>query len=237
MAHVIIGGMRQPQPGMQNGANDLDDPAILPEAGLLLMDLSLNVIAVDRGAAGILNCVNGHGVKTEPGSSLPQEIMDIVRNRKSITLSSSKTQFRVGRHEYSCRTHLIDFQTKVSSQPMMALHLEKVSSVGDQVHEARVKYNLTEREEETLRGISMGLTAKEVADLMNISPNTVKAFLRLIMIKMTVTTRAGIIAKLLQNGPGGSHDRVPVQREELGTANAAGSGEAASAGQRKLRNH
>ena len=211
---------------MQDFNADSEDPAIVPEAGLLLMDLSLNVIAVDRGATGILNCLNGHGAKPEGGTLVPKEILDIVRNRKGITLSSTKTQFRVGRHEYSCRTHLVEFHAKQSSQPIMALHLEKVSSVGDQVHEARVKYNLTEREEETLRGISMGLTAKEVAELMNISPNTVKAFLRLIMIKMTVTTRAGIIAKLLQNAPGSTVDRVPVHRAEIGAS--AGAGAAAS---------
>ena len=44
----------------------------------------------------------------------------------------------------------------------------------------------------------LGLTSKEVAIRMNISPNTVKAFLRLVMGKMGVTTRAGIVAKLLE---------------------------------------
>jgi DNA-binding CsgD family transcriptional regulator len=234
MAHLLIGGVRQPQSSLPDSINDPDDPAIVPEAGLMLMDLSLNVIAIDRGAAGILTCLNGQGVKSDTDAGVPKEILDIVRNRKSITLSSSKTQFRVGRHEYSCRTHLVDFHTKVLSQPLMALHLEKVSSVGDQVHEARVRYNLTEREEETLRGISMGLTAKEVADLMNISPNTVKAFLRLIMIKMTVTTRAGIIAKLLQNGPGGSTERLPMQRSEVAAAGTAAQASANTA-QAKLR--
>jgi DNA-binding CsgD family transcriptional regulator len=42
----------------------------------------------------------------------------------------------------------------------------------------------------------MGLTSKEVATRMNISPNTVTAFLRLIMVKMGVTTRSGIVGKL-----------------------------------------
>jgi DNA-binding CsgD family transcriptional regulator len=40
---------------------------------------------------------------------------------------------------------------------------------------------------------------------MNISPNTVKAFLRLIMIKMGVSRRVGILSKVLeltQNGNG-----------------------------------
>jgi DNA-binding CsgD family transcriptional regulator len=54
---------------------------------------------------------------------------------------------------------------------------------------------------EALIGVAMGLTSKELATRMNISPNTVKAFLRLIMIKMGVTTRAGIVGKLFdQNG-------------------------------------
>ncbi len=32
---------------------------------------------------------------------------------------------------------------------------------------------------------------------MNISPNTVKVFLRLVMLKMGVTTRSGVIGKLI----------------------------------------
>src|SRR5690348_17039424 len=83
MAHLVTGGVRQP---VQDINTDSEDPAIVPEAGLLLMDLSLNVIAVDRGATGILNCLDGHGVKAEGGTLVPKEILDIVRNRKSITL-------------------------------------------------------------------------------------------------------------------------------------------------------
>src|ERR1019366_5904497 len=52
-------------------------------------------------------------------------------------------------------------------------------------------------------GVTMGLTSKELAMRMHISPNTVKAFLRLIMIKMEVATGSAIVAKLLdQNTPG-----------------------------------
>ena len=50
----------------------------------------------------------------------------------------------------------------------------------------------------------MGLSTKGLAREMNISPNTVNAFLRLIMIKMGVTTRAGVVGKVLeQNGANG----------------------------------
>jgi DNA-binding CsgD family transcriptional regulator len=41
-----------------------------------------------------------------------------------------------------------------------------------------------------------GFTSKEIAERMKISPNTVKAFIRLVMVKMGVSTRSGIIGKL-----------------------------------------
>jgi DNA-binding CsgD family transcriptional regulator len=42
-----------------------------------------------------------------------------------------------------------------------------------------------------------GLTSKEIAARMSISPNTVKAFLRLVMVKMGVSTRSGIVGRVV----------------------------------------
>ena len=69
----------------------------------------------------------------------------------------------------------------------------------DAVHQVGVEYSLTDREQEALIGVAMGLTSKELAVRMKISPNTVKAFLRLIMVKMGATTRAGIVGRLLDS--------------------------------------
>jgi DNA-binding CsgD family transcriptional regulator len=85
---------------------------------------------------------------------------------------------------------------------MLAVYLKREISVMDAVHQVGVDYHLTDREQEALIGVSMGLTSKELAERMNISPNTVKAFLRLVMIKMGAATRAGIVGKLL-----GQNDR------------------------------
>jgi hypothetical protein len=66
-----------------------------------------------------------------------------------------------------------------------------------------------------LRGISLGLSSKVMADRMDISPNTVKAFLRLIMIKMGVTSRAGIVANILNRATmddGAARTGMPSQR-------------------------
>jgi DNA-binding NarL/FixJ family response regulator len=84
---------------------------------------------------------------------------------------------------------------------MPALYLKRELSVVDAVHQVGVDYHPTDRKQEGLIGGTMGLTSKELAMRMNISPNTVKPFLRSITIKMSVTTRSGIVGKLVdQNG-------------------------------------
>jgi DNA-binding CsgD family transcriptional regulator len=171
---------------------------IAAEVGLVLLDPSLKIIGYDRAAAAILNYPNQQGAKPGTVSSLPKEILDLLRNRKVADLPPVKIYLGGGKDEYICRAHVVEFFDG-SLKPVIALHLEKDFSASDAAHELGDKYNLTEREQEALRGILMGLSSKEVADRMSISPNTVKAFLRLIMIKMGVTRRAGIVAKILEN--------------------------------------
>jgi DNA-binding CsgD family transcriptional regulator len=158
----------------------------MAEVGLLFLDLSHKVIAFDRGAAAILDC---------PVRPIPRELLDYIRTGD--LTESAPLKLRVGVDEYMCRPYLIETYAGRISEPMIAIQLERVSSPSDAVYKIGIKYNLTDREQEALRGISMGLTSKEVAERMNISPNTVKAFLRLIMIKMGVTTRGGIVANIL----------------------------------------
>jgi DNA-binding CsgD family transcriptional regulator len=165
----------------------------MAEVGMVLMDSSLNIIASDWGAATILNYRN------QPGSTLclPEEILELLRSRKPGDRSPVKTHLRMEKTEYFCRIYLLESHDGLMGQPIVALHLERDSSANDAICEIVKKYHLTGREQEVLRGISLGLATKELAERMNISPNTVKAFLRLVMIKMGVTKRAGIVAQIL----------------------------------------
>lgn len=175
-------------------------PPALAEVGLVLVDEALNVIAFDWGAAAILSYRSQATVKVGSASGIPEEILEIIRGRAPADRSSSKTHLRMGQNEYICRTYLLESQNGPLLQSIVALHLERDSTANDAMSEIVARYHLTEREQEVLSGISLGLATKELADRMNISPNTVKAFLRLVMIKMGVTSRAGIIAKILHNG-------------------------------------
>jgi len=61
------------------------------------------------------------------------------------------------------------------------------------------QFRLSQRERETMELLVRGFTSKEIAHRMRISPNTVKAFLRLIMVKMNVTTRSGLVARVFDS--------------------------------------
>ena len=168
----------------------------LTDEGLVVMDLSLKPLAFDQGATGILKASNG---RCENGISLPAEILDTLRRLTTAELSSFKGHFRLGTSHYACRSYLIQPKQGAFIPPLVALHLHRDSSVSDAITGVAHLYSLTVREQEALSKITMGLTSKEVAEQMKISPNTVKAFLRSIMLKMGVTTRAGLVGRVLEH--------------------------------------
>lgn len=175
---------------------------LIAEVGLIILDAALNVIALDRGAATILNYSN-LAYRKEPELNpesvcLPEQLLEVVRQPADPW--SARACLRMGQIEYICRTYALQAPGGPANGPFIALHIERDSTAHNAISDIVNKYHLTEREQEVLSGISQGLATKEVANQMNISPNTVKAFLRLVMIKMGVKTRAGIVAKILHNG-------------------------------------
>jgi DNA-binding CsgD family transcriptional regulator len=176
-------------------------PSVVAEEGIVVTDMSFRPIAIDRGAAAILNDSNG---RADHALGLPAEILAALRKLAPAGASAVRASFRKGNSRYSCRAYFVEPRDSVLKQPVMALFLQKDISIDDAVSRVAAEYALTEREQEAVRGISMGLSSKELAARMKISPNTVKAFLRMIMIKMGVTTRAGIVAKILDHMEGDS---------------------------------
>ena len=105
-----------------------------------------------------------------------------------------------GRRHYLCR--LVSLQPQVqegqlqpsgSIEPAVAMILERGNSAFDSLNAEQ--FRLTARERQTLHFLVLGLTNKDIAQRMNISPHTVKAFLRAIMIKTGSSTRSGIVGK------------------------------------------
>ena len=172
------------------------------EAGMILLDLSFQPFAIDQGATSILaarsrdrRCQDT--VDPDPSSAVAGDVRDLMQRAEPTGPDSMKVSFLVGKLAYTGRTYLLEPQG--ARQSLIVLHLKRDVSARDPLAEVGSRYRLTEREHEALRGIAIGLTNKELAQRMNITPNTVKSFLRLVMVKMGVTRRSGVVAKLLEH--------------------------------------
>ena len=167
-----------------------------PEVGLVLLDSSFKMLAFDRGAAAILGDAE-NGAKHLAPSSIPQEIRKAMLDVRPSNLAQFKLRFRRGRHGYQCRVFPVLAADASFPGELLVLHFERDWSPEDRLSELSAEYQLTSREHEVLSGIAMGLSSKELADRMDISPGTVKSFIRMIMAKLGVKTRGAILAKLL----------------------------------------
>ena len=130
---------------------------------------------------------------------LGERLRAILLNGPPSSQIVASAEFMSGRRRYKCRAFSFNSHSANSSgQPTLALLLERSGRGSFDGSQVAARYHFTPREQETLQFLLHGLTNKEIAVRMNISPNTVKAFLKLIMIKMGVTTRSGIVGKIFE---------------------------------------
>jgi len=167
--------------------------------GILLTDLSVSVAAFDNCAASILAAIqteNGRGPELAP---LPAELVSVLINRPAAELDNRRITFRTASGECICRVSVLHPYNSRVGQPMLALHLYQSTDLNDEIEEFAAEHELTPRERQTLLGIANGLTCKEIAGELDLSPNTVKSFLRLLMVKIGVARRGEIISKVLDH--------------------------------------
>jgi len=164
--------------------------------GVILLDVRLNVLAFDEGAAAILQISQGR----HTDAPFPQQILAALQKRASTAagLESRSRKFRVELRgkAYICRVHPASSCSDGFPASVTVLHIAREVNMDDELTRISSEYGLTGRERQAVQGILSGLSSKEVARQMGISPNTVKAFLRLAMGRMGVCSRTGIIAKL-----------------------------------------
>jgi DNA-binding CsgD family transcriptional regulator len=129
------------------------------------------------------------------GDSLPREIRSLLRVT-SLGAPSTTAEFTSGRRSYLCRMYALNGNSKTRSRGVTGVFMEREASKTMNVSKVAERFRLTRREQETIGLLALGLTSKQIAARMNISPNTVKTFFRLVMTKMGVSTRSGIVGKI-----------------------------------------
>jgi DNA-binding CsgD family transcriptional regulator len=171
--------------------------AIASRPGLVLVDDFMNLVAANSEAVEILAFPDSPEKLGHLSGWLSKKIRSCLIDRQSLTRPSFVNEFRSAKRTYLCRAFPLNPGTNGDARPALALMLERKSNGGGSVAEISQRFGLTAREQETMRLLAQGFCSKEIAVRMNISPNTVKAFVHLVMVKMGVSTRSGIIGKMV----------------------------------------
>lgn len=165
--------------------------------GFLLLDAGLNLIASNDPALQIL-CFPSEAERIkQPKVFLSDRVRTALIDHRNQAGPAFVKEYRSGKRRYICKSFQVDCSAPRSAvQPAFAVLLERDAAAGGGLSDISQQFDLTQRERETVEFLMQGLTSKEIASRMNISPNTVKAFLRLVMVKMKVSTRSGIAGKI-----------------------------------------
>jgi DNA-binding CsgD family transcriptional regulator len=165
--------------------------------GIVLLDSGLNPVAYNAEAIRILTFPSRPDRIKQLRTFLADRIRSSLVDRQSSSELSFVKGYKSGAREYSCRSFRLENNNNGGAQTILALLFERHTSGAAALAQISEAFELTNRECEAVGLLVQGLTSKEIATRMNISPNTVKAFLRLVMVKMGVSTRSGIVGKVV----------------------------------------
>jgi DNA-binding CsgD family transcriptional regulator len=166
--------------------------------GLLLMDSSLNPISCNDETIRILS----YPKAPQHVKRLDVFLRDTIRARLLNTQfprnSHFVTELVSGKRRYRCWAFHLNRHLRGSSRPALELLLERSTPGLLFLPRIAQQFKFSRREQQAVELLLQGLSNKEIANRMNISPNTVNTFFRLIMIKMGVSSRSGILARMIR---------------------------------------
>jgi len=166
------------------------------DSGFLLLDADLNLLASNDPALQILCFPSEASRIKQPRVLLADRVRTTLLDHQHRDRRVFVREVLSGKRRYVCKTFQVNCSGQSSTQVAFAVLLERAATGSLTCTELSQQFALTQRECETVEYLLQGLTSKEIAARMNISPNTVKAFLRLVMVKMKVSTRSGIAGKI-----------------------------------------
>ena len=168
---------------------------------MLLPPASLLPVAYNREALQILAFPSLPDESAHTSAVLACHIGAMLVSRPSKGGRKFVVEFRSGNRIYRCRALNVCLDGKNKRGPGRATTLilleRRISPSRLLKRTAWDRFGLTARERQMVELLIEGMTTKEMAEELHLSPNTIKSFLRLVMAKMGVSTRSGIVGKLL----------------------------------------
>jgi len=183
--------MESPSQGRDNSSLRAFSPG-----GLVLLDHAGRPLYFNTEAVRILTYPCHVTNASDLGKFLPRQIRCALKSRKSGEQVALTGEFHSHGRHYVCRMFPLSSGSRNPCVCTTAVLFERAAAKTSSVSAAAERFRLTEREQQTVTLLMDGLTSKEIAVRMNVTPNTVKTFVRLIMSKMAVSTRSGIVGKM-----------------------------------------
>lgn len=165
--------------------------------GLLLMDADFAPLHANREAVEILTYPENARNIQPLDDFLTGKIRSLVQIESRSLKRVFASEIVSGRRRYHCRTFCLNAGGQDALTPIFAILIERPAQLSLDTASVAQKFRLTARERETMEFLLQGFTSKEIAARMCISPNTVKAFIKLIMMKTGTSTRSAIVGKIL----------------------------------------
>jgi DNA-binding CsgD family transcriptional regulator len=193
-------------------------PSLISESatGFLLMAADYKPIYANAEAIRILLYPEAPESAERSTGILAEKIRSVILVNGHCSDHALTSEFTSGRRQYLCRAFALHLHANSGpDHPALAAILERSNRKSFDAAQVAARFHLTRREQETLQHLMQGFTNKEIGHRMNISPNTVKAFLKLIMMKMGVSTRSGIIGKTIIPGVKGRVSLAAVASHTL----------------------
>jgi DNA-binding CsgD family transcriptional regulator len=165
-------------------------------AAIIVVNAAFRPISYNSEAHAILTRAPKGAKSTDGKKILPLAISASLSAIAHTQTSPLNIAFSDGRRSYVCRAFVLNGEAKPGSRKTVLIIEPAPPTRAAQWSATALQFGLTEREQQTVGLLALGLTSKEIAARMSISPNTVKSFFRLVMTKLGVNTRSGIIGKL-----------------------------------------
>jgi DNA-binding CsgD family transcriptional regulator len=165
--------------------------------GLIVVDATLNIMASNGEGLNILSFPRTGREIGESKSIAREKLRSQILHGHALNGTPTVLQFRSGMRTYVCHAFPVDLTWGNVCMQAYVLMLERGVNSNLTLEEVCARFNLTPREQQVVSYLIRGLTTKEIADQMRISTHTVKAFLRLVMVKLNVSTRSAVIGKII----------------------------------------
>ena len=168
--------------------------------GFVLLDASSRHLYVNEEAVSILTYPEYPRKHKRFNTFLLNQVRSLLPSQNGFSHSKPTSEVASGQRCY--QLHIFPVKSRVGNgrKPAMVILFERNNRGRIDLSQVVQMFHLTPREAEAVEFLLHGLDTKQIAGRMDISPNTAKAFLRTVMVKMGVDHRSGIFAKVLQVG-------------------------------------